>query len=226
MSIPDTLTPRLMALLREAANWRLLGLLFEYPSPQWRARLSVLLPDLAPGSWRDIAAAALDLNSEGLHLALFGPGGTVPVREAAYQGGVQLGYLLSELSAYYEAFGYKPGIAEADDHLAVELGFVAYLKMKEAFALASGAGESASVSGEAAAAFVRGHIAVSAPSLARRLETFAPGYLAEAGRILLELAGTPPPNAYPLGDSFDLDESGDLTCGEPSGGPGLFQIQS
>lgn len=34
-------------LLEESAEWRLLGLLFEYPASGWRARVESLLPSLA-----------------------------------------------------------------------------------------------------------------------------------------------------------------------------------
>lgn len=198
-------------LLAEAAEWRLLGLLFEYPDAAWRQRLETLLPDVRQESMRALGRAALDYSTEGLHIALFGPAGTVPVREVTYQGGVQFGYLMAELSAYYEAFGYRSGIDEADDHFAVELGFAAYLKMKQALAAAAGDDERAAVTADAAAAFRKDHLAVLAEPVAKGLENFAPDYLAEAGSYILEQTGPPPRSSYPLSASFDEDE--ETSCG-------------
>ena len=65
---------------------------------------------------------------------ILGPGGPAPGREVSYRGWVQPGYMLSELSSYYEAFSYKPMTKEVPDHVAVETGFIAYLRLKEAFA--------------------------------------------------------------------------------------------
>ncbi len=42
-----TVSPEVIALLSESAEWRLLGLLFEYPTPLWRHSLTALLPDLS-----------------------------------------------------------------------------------------------------------------------------------------------------------------------------------
>jgi hypothetical protein len=52
---------------------------------------------------------------------------------------------LSDLARYYEAFGYRPRGEDPLDHVAVEVGFVAYLHLKEALALANEDDEGASV---------------------------------------------------------------------------------
>jgi nitrate reductase assembly molybdenum cofactor insertion protein NarJ len=198
-------------LLAEAAEWRLLGLLFEYPSETWREQLRALLGDVA-GSLRALAEAGLAYCTEGMHFALFGPAGSVPVREVTYLGGVQLGYLMAELSSYYGAFGYSPATEEADDHLAVELGFVAYLKMKQAFAAVSEDAEAGGLAADAAAAFVREHLARMAGPVARGLEAFAPDYLIDAGRLIAERVGSPVRSEYSLGPGSLLEDD-DLTCG-------------
>lgn len=213
---------RIAALLSEAARWRLLSLLFEYPGDSWRSRLQTLLPDVRQENLRAMGRAALDHSTPGLHIALFGPAGSVPVREVTYQGGVQFGYLMAELSAYYEAFGYRPVIDEADDHLAVELGFIAYLWLKQALALAAGDGEHAAVTAEAAAAFLKDHLAVLAEPVARALENFAPDYLVEAGAHILEQTGPSPRNSYPLG--ADIDDEEDMSCGPSAAANDLVQL--
>lgn len=214
---------RMAALLSEAARWRLFGLLFEYPDDPWRSRLQALLPDLRQENLRAMAYAALEHSTPGLHIALFGPAGSVPVREVTYQGGVQFGYLMAELSAYYEAFGYRPAIGEADDHLAVELGFLAYLKMKEALAIASDSADHAAVTAEAAGAFLKDHVAVMAEPVAKALEVFAPDYLIDAGALVLEQAGPSPRSGYPLAAGV-CEEDDEMTCGPSAAAGGLVQL--
>ncbi|MCX6621388.1 MAG: molecular chaperone TorD family protein [Acidobacteria bacterium] len=226
MSAQPTFSPEVLRLLAESAEWRLLGLLFEYPSAEWRAQVTALLPDLRDASLRALAEAALDATSEGLHFALFGPAGTVPVREVTYQGGVQSGYLMAELSAYYDAFGYVTNTTEAADHLAVQLGFLAYLKMKQALALASDDPEHAAVTAAAAASFLEQHIAVLAEPVAGKLEAFAPDYLIEAGALILHHAGPSPRSSFPLGSPLEEeDDSGEIGCGPAQPGGDLIPFQ-
>ena len=108
------------ALIAEAAEWRLLALLFEYPGEEWRRQLDALASEVPQQELRRAAEGSQQEACEGLHIALFGPGGPVSLREATYQGGVQLGYLMSELSAIYDAFGFQPRTEEALDHLSVD----------------------------------------------------------------------------------------------------------
>lgn len=210
--------------LAQAAEWRLLSLLFEYPDEAWRRRIAALSPDLKDPALSRLAEAALELAAEGMHTALFGPGGSVPVREAAYLGGVQFGYLMSELAACYQAFGYRPATDEADDHLAVEAGFLAYLKLKQAYAEAAGDAEHAAITAETAERFLKEHLAVMAQPVAAALEAFAPDYLVEAGRILVERAGPPPRSNYPLGGAAPADDDEDITCGAAAGEGELIQL--
>lgn len=212
-------------LLRESAEWRLLGLLFEYPTQLWRHSLTALLPDLSNPTLAPLAEEALRYQTEGLHIALFGPSGSVPVREVSYQGGVQSGYLVSELAAYYAAFGYTPTAEEPPDHLAIELGFLAYLKMKQALALASGDPSQASVAADAAASFRKDHLAFMAEPIAQLLPTFAPDYLTEAGALLLHRLGPAPRSSYPLSAPSMRDgDDEDLTCGTGSGDSTLIPL--
>jgi nitrate reductase assembly molybdenum cofactor insertion protein NarJ len=210
------------ALLNEASEWRLFGLLFEYPAPAWRSNLQALLPALHRPELRDMAEAALAQSSEGLHFALFGPAGTVPVREVTYQGGVQFGYLMAELQAYYDAFAYEPQVEEAADHLAVQLGFVSFLRMKQAVALMDGDSDRAQIAAEAAGAFIKDHLAVQAEPVLHRLENFGPDYLIAAARLILERTGPSPRSAYPLGDG---DDSETMSCGDAPAADDLIQLQ-
>jgi nitrate reductase assembly molybdenum cofactor insertion protein NarJ len=210
--MPATLNPELTALLTEASEWRLMGLLFEYPSAEWRANLEALLPSLQDHSLRAMAEGALQHATEGLHFALFGPAGTVPVREVTYRGGVQFGYLMAELAAFYEAFGYEPQqVEEAPDHLAVQLGFLAFLRLKQVHAMLQEDPDRAALTAEAATTFLKDHLAVQAEPVLARLENFAPEYLVEAGKWILERTGPAPASGYPLGNLDDEDDA--MSCG-------------
>lgn len=175
-------------LLAQAVEWRLLGLLFEYPSGRWRSQIEALLCDVRKEELRRLALRALETASEGAYMTLFGPAGSVPVREAACRSGTQPGYLMAELSAYYEAFGYRPACGEADDHFAVELDFLSYLKVKQAYALASGQAEHAGVTAEAAASFCRDHIAFMAGLVAGAFPQGSPEYLVRAAGTIVQKA--------------------------------------
>lgn len=218
MSLQGKLPAGVAQLLSTAAEWRLLGLLFEYPSMEWRANLQALIPALASPQQCAMAEAALQQASEGLHLALFGPAGTVPVREVAHRPGVQLGYLMAELAACYQAFGYAPQSPEAADHLSVQLGFMAYLKLKQAYALLGNHTEAASLCAAAADDFRKEHLAVQAEPVLRMLQNCAPAFLVEAGQRILALTGPSPRSNNPLApfarSAGEDDEA--MGCGAPS----------
>lgn len=225
MASAAALPPEVRGLLAQAAEYRLLGLLFEYPSDAWRAQVGALLPDLGDEALRSLGAAALEYSTPGLHTALFGPAGTVPVREVKWQGGVQFGYLMAEIAAFYQAFAYTPSAEEAGDHLAIQLGFISYLRLKQALALAEGQTEQAQLAAEAAAEFLKNHIAVSAEPVLRLLENFGPDYLVDAGRRILELAGPSPRSGYPLAIADELEEDAEMACGPgPQQGEDLINI--
>ena len=218
------LDSRAQSLLLDAAEWRLLGLLFEYPAGGWRVRVAGLAGEVSDARLRADAEAAPREASEGMHHSIFGPGGPVPPREVSYLGGIQFGYLLSELSAYYQAFAYQPQIQEAEDHISVETGFVAYLRLKEAYALSSEDQEHAAITSEAARRFIEEHLAAMAEPIATALEAVAPPYLVLASRVLAERVGPPRPapgaeHGEVLGDT----EESDVSCGES---PALISIDS
>jgi TorA maturation chaperone TorD len=215
MASSETLAPDIETLLREAAAWRLIALLFECPRDGWREQLAALAAEAQDPRLTTAAEAAQQEASEGLHHSLFGPGGPVSPREVTYHLGVQMGYLLSELNAYYDAFAYRPDTTEAADHLAVESGFMAYLAFKQAYALASGDAEHARVTAEAAARFRTDHLAAMADRVGRALEIGGPPYLALAGLVLRERTGPPvrpilPMATEALAAGYDDDE---MSCG-------------
>lgn len=176
-------------LVKEAAERRLIGLLFECPSAQWLGELGALAAELEDELLRQAAEGAMTEASEGLYHSTFGPGGPAPPREASYQDTVQLGYLISELETYYGAFAYQRRCVEPADHVATEAGFVAYLRLKQAFALSEGDEERAAVTADASARFVKDHLATIAEPLAGSLAASGVAYLRDASAALLRRTG-------------------------------------
>lgn len=204
---------RVHELLNDAARWRLLGRLFECPTADWRRDVATLAAEVNDAALRGAAEAALVTATEGQYHSVFGPGGPAPPREASYHDTLELGSLMSELAGYYDAFGYRPATSEPLDHVAVEAGFVAYLRFKEAYALAGGDAEHASTTAQAAERFRTDHLAMSAASLAAVLADSEIDYLVQASTLLAVRAGDPPPRTRlpVLGDPVD-DNGSEFPC--------------
>jgi nitrate reductase assembly molybdenum cofactor insertion protein NarJ len=176
-------------LLAEAAEWRLISLLFDCPKGGWFDDVKALGEQVADKRLKRAARAAQKEASEGLFHSIFGPGGPAPGREVSYRGWVQPGYMLSELSSFYDAFSFKPITDEVPDHVAVETGFVAYLRMKEAFALDCLDAESAEITSEAAKTFISEHLSKYAEQMSKILNSSGIEYLSLAGGALFKRAG-------------------------------------
>jgi nitrate reductase assembly molybdenum cofactor insertion protein NarJ len=205
---------RVGELLREAAAWRLLGRLFECPDGEWRAEVEALARELGDDELGAAVASVGATATEGQYHSVFGPGGPAPPREASYRETLELGSLLSELAVYYDAFAYAPQVAEPPDHVAVEVGFVAYLRLKQAYALAEGDEECAAVAAQAAAGFVSDHLATFAAPLAEVLAASHLEYLAHASRVLADRVGPrPPTNRLPVVQALPDDEGDGFDCG-------------
>lgn len=204
-----------LQLAREAGEWRLLSLLFECPTAEWRRQVSALMKDVEDVELSAAAEDALEQASEGLFHHTFGPGGPAPPREATYHQTVQLGYLMSELQAYYNAFAFDPATNEPPDHVAVETGFIAYLKLKEAYALACGNQEQAATAADSARQFICEHLGSIAEPLANHLQASEIPYLAKAGAALLRRVGPMPKAASPLPILQEDQAESEWTCGDP-----------
>jgi hypothetical protein len=168
--------------LRDAAAWRLLGLLMERPRSGWIDEVEALARE-ADGDGERSAARAARHATEGAYLALLGPGGNVPAREVAYREREDPARVLADISACYEAFAYHPRAEDPSDHMAVEIGFVGYLIVKEVMACAAGQEEHAAIARIARRRFVADHLAPFARSLAERLAGCG-GHLEPAARAL------------------------------------------
>jgi hypothetical protein len=125
---------------------------------------------------------------------------------------VQLGYLLSEISAFYNAFAYMPGGAEPVDHISVQAEFIAYLRFKQAYALVCGEEEKVSITAEASSEFMREHLARIAGPLTAGLGPIAPSYLIAAAQIVAARSGSARPELARL---HVLDDEEEAQCETP-----------
>lgn len=216
MTTRAVLNERALHLAKEAAEWRLISLLFECPDSKWREQVTALMNEVADAKLQSAAHDALEEAGEGLFHYAFGPGGPAPAREATYHQTVQLGYLMSELQAYYNAFAFQPVTAEAPDHVSVETGFIAYLKMKEAYAVACQDEERAVTAAESAQRFIEDHLTNLAQPLAERLEGSGISYLAKASAALLRRVGPQKVVLSPLPILQKEPQESAFACGESS----------
>lgn len=197
------------ALLREAAQWRLVSLLFECPGPGWLEQISTLADEVADATLKAAVEAARQEASHSLYHSTFGPGGPAAPREVSHRRGVLPGASLAELRSLYEAFAYQPTLDEPSDHVAVEAGFVAYLRLKQAYASARGNDEQAEMCTEVGQRFVQEHLSRLAGPLAKALASSGIMYLIQAADALQSRTG-PAPVEVPLDvlsdDEMDNDE--------------------
>jgi TorA maturation chaperone TorD len=204
-----------LALLRDAAAWRVLAKLLECPDDHWHKDLCRLAAELNTPDVCEAVQVIDDTATPGQYYSVFGPGGPAPPREASYHDALELGSLMTELAGYYEAFSYAPRTSEPIDHVAIEVGFVSYLKFKQAYALAQDDTERAGIAARAAAQFVADHLSRIAEPLAHILAGSDLGYLECASRALADRVGPRPTSArLPMLQAPEAeDDSGAFECG-------------
>ena len=182
--------------LAAAAEWRVLSLLLERPRAGWHEEITALRGEVHRVRLQTAAEAVLTA-SEGEYLRLVGPGGAVSAREVAYCGQQDPGWVLSDVASFYRAFAFQPRAEDPIDHIAVEVGFVAYLFLKEAFAQADGDRERAALTAQARRRFLETHLAPLATSFAARVAAAGRCYLRPAARLLA--ARVPKTQPAPIG---------------------------
>ncbi len=197
-------------LIAEAADWRLMGLLLERPRRGWHDEVAALAGEVRTGDLRAAAEVACTA-TEGEYLSCLGPGGQVSPREVAYQPFADPGQLLAALGSAYNAFAFRPHVEEPLDHVAVEVAFVGYLLLKEAFALAGGNADAAAVTAAARRGFVEAHLAPMAAPFAQRLAPSGPPYLLQCGQLLAARVPAAPAVQLPPSPLRDSDACG--ACG-------------
>jgi hypothetical protein len=179
-------------LMREAAEWRLFGLLFERPNARWAGEVRTVAREVGDEELRTAASAWLAEANEGDYLALLGPGGAASPREVGYRGMGDPGWILSDIAQFHQAFAYQPAAEDPPDHVSVMAGFIGYLWLKEAFARECGDEEAAAVTAAARGEFLNEHLAYLAAPLAERLTTAGGTALARVAQLLAARVPAPP----------------------------------
>lgn len=123
--------------------------------------------------------AALDGTMEDLvaeYVALFGHAvrGACPLYEAEYGESderLQQPHELSDLSAFYQAFGLElsTDVRDRVDFIAVECDFMGFLCLKQAYAEEHGKADLAAIAVDAQRKFLHDHLGRWAPAFARRI---------------------------------------------------------
>jgi hypothetical protein len=103
------------------------------------------------------------------------------------------GWILADVVRYYDAFAFRPAVEDPPDHIAVAADFVAYLHLKEAFALARSDAEAAEVTRAARERFMGEHLAPAAAPLCASLAAAGFHDLAAAVRVLAAHVPPAPP---------------------------------
>lgn len=174
-------------LVAAAQRWQGAARLFDYPSAA--GELSAVIDgcaEMAEGAPAAIAAAgsalaeaaatlatAEDLAAE--HTFLFARQAPAPPRESSYAilPATAQGTIMSDLGAFYRAFGFATRPALPPDHLCAELAFVGALLAKEAIARENGWREPARLTRAARRRFIREHLGGWLPKFVERLERHA-----------------------------------------------------
>ena len=211
------LAPEVCDGLREASEWRLLSALLSRPTAAWRREMAAAHEECSHPDLREASRVALEEAAEGAYHSIFGPGGPAAPREASYRTTLQLGYLLAELEAYYGAFGYQPDPHEPIDHVATEIDFVAFLRLKEALAQARGQLDEANIARSAAEAFLADHLSAIAAPLHESLRHSGLDYLSQASQELLARVGPPrtKPGPEVAADLVQIEDAS-FACGPSS----------
>jgi hypothetical protein len=97
---------------------------------------------------------------------------------------MNFGQFFSQLNALYEGFAYQPELKEPGDHLAVELGFVSYLCLKQLYAQSIGETEQSQIAAEVLVRFVQTHVCLIAAPVIYALQNGPVPYLALTAKVL------------------------------------------
>lgn len=167
----------------------------------------------------EIRAEALSLarrmakpETEAEYHALLGSGGRVSPYESDYRepgcdGMREKGALLGDVAAFYRAFGFDSSneILEPPDHVALELAFISYLKLKQAYALLQRRDEACRICLEAEEKFLKEHLSGWVPQLLDAIGREAEdGFYAEAGRFMKRFFPNKQQTGQPTHGAFTL----------------------
>jgi TorA maturation chaperone TorD len=189
----DTVTPDL---LRRAAKYRALALLFAPPEESFGVELRALAKDLAQtdGDDRALGEALTPLAEDAgeplarLYHCAMGPTGAVRDCESDYEvnplGGK--GPMLADVAGFYLAFKFEDRGLEgtSPDHVSNELGFLSWMAFRSAFARHEGDLERAAICDDASEKFASEHLGKWAATFFARVRERCPQtWYDEAARV-------------------------------------------
>lgn len=166
------------SLLLKADLYRILATALDLPDGDKREDLAGLIDDLLTASVDDeIIEGSLrrirgHLDSEGLEAIyhrLFTSSDALPFSEGGYLA-LDKGHVIGDVSAFYKAFGFKlTEHAGSPDAVKIELGFMAFLNLREYQAHSAGLEEQKEIVRDAKGKFLREHLAGWIPLFLERL---------------------------------------------------------
>jgi TorA maturation chaperone TorD len=166
-------------LLATGAGWKFLSSVFKCPgdvSAPSIEKLASELPSELGDSARAICSMLADPQVEAVYHRLLGSGGPVSPYGSDYQGsgeeGVrEKGVILGDVAGFYKAFEFDHSseVLEVPDHIAVELAFISYLKLKEAYALMNDDESAYRICREAEDEFLNEHLLGWVPQFVERI---------------------------------------------------------
>lgn len=174
------------------------------------------------------------------HVAVFGltVGSEIPPYESPYGAGnmFQEADCMADIAGFYKAFGLEPADScpERPDHIAVELEFMHFLAIKEAYALSNEWPDKAQLCREAQQLFLKEHLGRWTPLFLRLLAKRAKGgvfeSIANAAAAWIEADCRSLDVVIPAGElriaSFDSPATGvNFSCGADSCGADLCGSQ-
>jgi hypothetical protein len=171
--------------MADALDWRLIGLLLERPRSGWIEEAEALAAETRDTQLMDAVQAARGA-TEGTYLSLFAEGGFVSPRETTWRHREDPGQILADIAGFYQAFAFRPRAEDPLDHVAVEAGFIGYLCLKEARALAHGDEESAETTASARRRFIGDHLGQFAEKWADRVSATGVPHLSAAAQAIAE----------------------------------------
>lgn len=165
--------------LATGAIWRFFSLLFRYPTEDVISSANGLLDEL-PADLRLRAGPIIDglrkSDAQDAYHILLGSAGSVSPYESDYyaagrEGLREKGAVLGDVAAFYKAFefDFKKELLEAPDHVAIELAYVSFLKLKQAYALMHGDEEALGICRKAEASFLNDHLLVWIPDFVEKI---------------------------------------------------------
>jgi nitrate reductase assembly molybdenum cofactor insertion protein NarJ len=168
-----------------AVEWKLLSLLFMRPTKNWIARLNLAVRETKNAELQvTVKAAKNESFPIDLYETTFSPEGMLSLRESTYNKNISFEHYFTQLPALYEKFDYQPEFSGSPDHLAIELGFVSHLCLKQAFGKILGHHERSKIEGDVSERFIQTHLCSVAMPVAHALQKNSESYLLMAAIIL------------------------------------------